>query len=409
MDTRIRFGFYALALSTSVACAVPAYAEDVAQSAHRQALYAWPNTQGMGQSVGMVAQPGALAPNLPFANNLDRRMELSEQVMPDGSAVMLAYRHWLPSVPSATLSPYSPQLAGFSVISKNADGDEYSLGTGGLAFHYFGAGGLKVGAAGVSSVPALANPYFSLIPSATHAGITREIGGIKIKFGILSSGLTHNLAMHAFDPAALSPALVMTVPRANSRLLEFSKSFDEGAVSLSYMRSHEIDPILLSSGALPLFGAGAATTSTQLTGAWLLAPKFAVAAQISYGRTPSANAVTGDGTIRSNAFSVALVAADRFHTGDRLSVAISQPIRAYDGYASMDVITGVDAGGAPLVERRVVSVEPSGRELLAELYYMQPLNRTATMGWTIGLRRQPNNIADAPPERLFMFRLTQQF
>ncbi|MBI1892126.1 MAG: hypothetical protein HYS18_15885 [Burkholderiales bacterium] len=406
MDTLKRFGLSSLALAVSTACAVPAFADDSAQHANLRFPSGWMQFKGASQTVGMAAYPGALVSDLSHVN-LDRRVELTEQVMPNGSSVMLAYQRWSPVLPSSTLSLYGPQLAGFSVISKNADGNEYSIGTGGLAFRYFGAGGLDIGDAGVSSVPALANPYFSLVPSATHAGITREVGGIKIKFGILTSGLSHNLTMHAFDPSTLSPALVMTVPRANSRLLEFSKSFENGAVSFSLMRSREVDRyVLMSNGALPLFGAGAATNSMQLTGVWLLAPKFALAAQASYGRTPSES---GDGVVRSNAFSLALVAADRFYPGDRLSIALSQPIRAYDGYTTVDTLTGITSNGATLVDRRVVSAEPSGRELLAELYYMRPLSKTATLGWTLGVRRQPNNNADAAPEKLFMVRLTKQF
>lgn len=337
-------------------------------------------------------------------------MDLTEQVLPDGVSVTMAYQH-LPAGAAVLAVPlYGTQLAGFSMVSKSADGNDYSIGTGGLAFRYFGVGGLNIGQAGsLSTVPALANPYFSLVPSATHAGISRDIGGIKVKFGVLTTGLHHRFATNAFDPAALSPALVATAPRVNSQLLEFSKAFDHGAVSLSFMRSRDADPYPVMNGALPLFGGGTATRSTQLTGAWLLAPKLAIAAQASYGRTPSGNGIAGGETIRSNAFSLALVASDRFYPGDRLSIALSQPIRTYEGYTMADVVTGVDAGGAPIVERRVVSVEPSGRELLAELYYVRPLGKSATLGWTLGLRRHPNNIAEAAAEKLFMLRLTKSF
>ncbi|WP_158592263.1 hypothetical protein [Noviherbaspirillum sedimenti] len=278
-------------------------------------------------------------------------------------------------------------------------------GGSGLAADYFGVGGLGVRldraavAADIAAPPALVNPYFVLAPNSAHVGISRELGGVRIKFGILGSGLAHSMALRAFDPDALSPALMTVQPRINARVLEFSYAFDRAALSFSLMRSKERNPWPGSRRTVSAFSLGAPTSSAQLTGVWLLAPKIALAAQASYGRSPGGSGLAGD-TVRSNAFSVGLVASDRYRTGDRFSLTLSQPIRTYHGLREREA-TGV-AMGAP-------AVVANGRELLAEMNYVAPLGQAAYAGWAVSLRRHPDNVAAAPSEKLLALRYVQQF
>ncbi len=236
---------------------------------------------------------------------------------------------------------------------------------------------------------------FFLAPDTAHAGISRELGGVRIKYGILATGLAHSMAIRAFDPDALSPALMTVQPRINTRVLEFSRSFDRAALSFSLMRSKEVYPWPGIRRTVTAFGLGAPARSAQLTGVWLLAPKVALAAQASYGRTPAEG-----GSIRSNAFSIGVVASDRYRTGDRLSLALSQPIR---------VSAWVPAPGAAGDGRIVQAVAPGGRELLAEMNYVTPVGKTAYAGWAVSVRHHPGNVAEAPPEALVALRYVQQF
>ncbi len=352
------------------------------------------------------ARPASMSLDQVFGN-FERRLQTSEQHAGNGSSMALA-------IDSRPYSAYSmlaseaesdgaPQLTAFSLKSRRANGQDYSVGVGGLAGNYFGAGGLDLAAPGtVSAVAALRNPYFSLAPSASHAGISREVGGIRIKFGVLKTGLNHAMATQAFDPETLSPALITVQPRINSRVLEFSKSFDSTAVSFSLMRSKERNPASGAPRSVTAFGSGAASSSAQLTGVWLLAPKIALAAQASYGRSPPS---MGGTVIRSNAFALGVVASDRYHRGDRLSISVSQPIRAYGGERDPNA-----AGGAVDVDNRhLATLVPTGRELLAEMNYVAPIGATTYAGWTMSLRRNPNNIAGAPLEKLLGVRYMQQF
>jgi hypothetical protein len=242
---------------------------------------------------------------------------------------------------------------------------------------------------------------FSLVPDATHAGVWRDLGGVRIKFGILATGFNHGMAARAFDPDALSPALMTVQPRIDARVLEFSHSFDHAALSFSLMRSKEGNPWPGVWRSVTAFGLGAPTSSAQLTGVWLIAPKVALAAQASYGRTPLGR-TSSEGIVRSNALSLGIVAADRYAIGDRLSFAVSRPIRAYAWVTAVPGMADADSSG-------LQAVAPSGRELLAEMNYVVPIGRGAYAGWAVSLRHHPNNDAAAPLEKLAAVRYVHRF
>lgn len=242
---------------------------------------------------------------------------------------------------------------------------------------------------------------FSLAPDARHAGVWRELGGVRVKFGVLATGFNHGMAARAFDPDTLSPALMTVQPRIDAKVLEFSYSFDHAALSFSLMRSKEGNPWPGVWRSVTAFGLGAPTSSAQVTGVWLIAPKTALAAQASYGRTPLGR-TSADGIVRSNALSLGLVMADRYRSGDRLSFAVSRPIRAYAWTSAMPGVGENDRSG-------LQAVEPSGREMLAEMNYVTPVGKSAYAGWAVSLRRHPNNDASAPLEKLAAVRYVHRF
>ncbi len=366
---------------------------------------------GQGAELGTgFARPSSMSLEQVF-DNFDRRQAVTEQLAPDGSSIAATFEQAPLATDAEMAQGAAPQmrLTAFSLVSRRSNGQEYAVGVGGMAASYFGAGGLRLAAPGtISALPALGNPYFSLASSASHAGVSRDVGGIRIKFGILKTGLNHAMATRAFDPDSLSPALMTAQPRMNARVLEFSKSFERTALSFSLMRSKERNPAPGMPRSVTSFGSGAATSSAQLTGVWLLAPKIALAAQASYGRTPGSSGagLGADSTnIRSNAFALGVVASDRYRRGDRLSLSVSQPIRAYYGQEAAQL----GSGGIDHGDMRLVSLVPTGRELLAEMNYVTPIGKTAYAGWTLSLRRNPNNIAEAPVEKLLGVRYMQQF
>ena len=192
-----------------------------------------------------------------------------------------------------------------------------------------------------------------------------------------------------------------------------SRSFGNAALSVSMSQTRE-SPAYLGAWPTPLLSAGSRppTNALQVAGAWLLAPKLAVAGQAAYGVTPgmrSSDSLAAEiSTARTNAFSLALVAADRVKRGDRLSVSLSQPMRTYSGKIAMDVLSR-SSGSGTARERLVLSMVPIGREMRARLNYQMPAGYGATFGFTLMVRRNPNNLADAPVEALVAVRYAKAF
>jgi hypothetical protein len=347
--------------------------------------------------------------------NIDSRMEIADTVLADGTTLSAAYDRKLP-VAGAVLpfhtQSHATSLRAFSLVSKRAGG-ETAFGTGGFAPGYFGLGGMEVAQAlALGQIEALSNPYFSLVPGAAHAAFARQLGSVKIKFGMLSSILNQTFASQ--EGPYLPPASWTGRPKSNAALIEVSKSFDLAAMSVSLSQTRESNAHLgaQSSGAL-LFGPDAATSAVQLAGALMLAPRLALAGQASYGLTSGShanNSLFSDVTAaRTNAFSLALVASDSIRPGDRISVAVSQPMRTYSGQVVFDVLTGIDSSGAQIRERRLLSMVPEARELRTELNYLSPVGRNASAGVTFMLRRNPDNMIDAPLQRLLALRYTKRF
>ena len=331
----------------------------------------------------------------------DSRVEVAESVLGNGI-----------SLSSAVESRWSPvhgrlrRLSSFSLQARGTEDSEISLGIGGPAPQHFGVAALELdGGLPLAQDDALANPYFSLVPAPSHAALARRVGGLKLRIGVLGGGPGQWLASQD------SPHTATGLPEANAGLLEISRSFGHAALSLSMSQTRESNAYLgsWSTSALSL-GSRASTSALQLAGAYMLAPKLAIAGQAAYGVTPgmrsSDSLVTEISKARTNAFSFAVVAADRMRRGDRLSVSLSQPMRAYAGRIVMDVLSRTSGSDR---ERLVFSMVPVGREMRAQLNYTTPAGYGATFGMTLLVRRNPNNLADAPAEALIAMRYMKAF
>ncbi len=343
-----------------------------------------------------VARPPAM-PIDQVLDNMARRIDTAEQVLDNGARLALAFD-----------GGAQPQLAALS-LRMQAGGTETAFGIGATAQAYFGAAGLHL-AQGVSlaQVAALAPAYFSLVPHASHVAVAHEVLGFKLKFGALTSGFAPLLASQQGYPSSSA-----AMSHATAGVVEIAREFDSAVLSLSVSQTHESNAWLgaWSTGSLAL-GDEAATSSVQLSGALLLAPQLALAGQAAYGVTPGSgprDSLIAEVTqMRTNAFSLALVASDRLRQGDRLSLSLSQPLRAYAGHIAVDLLSA-GGDGVQTRERLVFSMAPLGRELRVELNYQAPLDALSSFGVSWMLRRDPNNIADAAMEHLLALRYAQQF
>lgn len=346
--------------------------------------------------------------------SLDRRIEVAESVLP-GAHLSVAYEIRLPAAGEAQWpagAGDARRLAAFSLVSGD-DRSEAAFGVGGLAAQYFGIGGLNIGAdMALGSVAALSNPYFTLVPSAAHAAAAYRAGGFKLKMGVLSSGM--NAMLSSQDAVCTPGRLPGELPKSDSALFEVSKSFRHASMALSLTQTTERNSYLgaQSGGALAL-SPHATTSSIQFAGALLIASGWALAGQAAYGMTPGSDnqgsLIAEIGGARTNAFSLALVAANRIRAGDRFSFAMSQPMRTYSGHMVLDTVTDIDSDGNLVRDRVLLSMVPAGRELRSELNYQAPIGRAASIGTTFMLRRDPNNMVDAPTEKLVVLRFAKRF
>jgi len=340
-------------------------------------------------------------------SNIDRHAEVTEQVLADGSRWSASYA----SLQAGSMNTGRLRLMEFSLRSRLASGMEIAFGSGRPGM-YFGIDPADFSRDSGQPL-ALEHPYLALAPSMSYAAIGRNFkDDLKLKFGWLTSGLNQTIASQ--ESMCISPILWGPSPKTTTALLEFSKKFDDAALSLSFSRTSELNAYLGTQtvGALT-FGPEIVTNAAQVSSAWFIAPKIILAGQLAYGITlsgPNNNSLIADmSTLRTNAFSVALIAADRLVAGDRLSLTLAQPMRAYQGSMTLDVVANIDGNGAEIRERRIFSMTPDARELKLETSYRAPLRNHASATLAMSFRRHPNNFADVATEKLLAIRYLKQF
>lgn len=356
-----------------------------------------------------MARPAAMSVDQVFGS-MDRKVEVAESVLANGAALAVAFERPVPAAGSRDDGLMRSRLAAFSLMSTAPSGFEAGIGTGGLAGHFFGVGGLELSQdMSLGAVGVLANPYFTLVPGASHGTVGTRLAGLRLRFGLL--GTAANGAIGSQDVRL--PTSTLPAPHATAGLFEISKSFGDTALSLSMTQTRENNAYLgsQSTGAFSL-GNAANTRSLQFAAALLLAPKLALAGQAAYGITPGnggGNLVTEVTQARTNAFSLGVVASDSLKQGDRLSLTLSQPMRTVAGQMTVDMQTGVAADGTLMRQRMGFSMVPPGRELRGELNYHRPTGRDASLAFTLMLRHEPDHLADAPTDRLIACRYVKSF
>lgn len=113
-------------------------------------------------------------------------------------------------------------------------------------------------------------------------------------------------------------------------------------------------------------------------------------------------------SVRSTALVAGVRMPDVAIEGDRLSIAIGQPLRVVRAEVDAVVPVGLAADGSLVQRRERIDARPSGRETVLEVNYGRPL---AHGQWTsfMAMRDQPGHIADAPVSGLAGMRLQLPF
>jgi hypothetical protein len=343
----------------------------------------------------VVKAPGLSAQQVFGAS--DRQMLFADQVIDrEGSRLATAIDIARSTLQFGSMQAFETRsyaqtaLAGMALTQKFAGNAEIAFGTMGMQ-NFFGVTGMELGDAPALSMPAFSNAYFSLVPGATTAGYGRLLAdGWKLKLGVMSSRLA-DVGLSQYGMQARNTGASMS-------FAEMSRKFGDAVLGVSMGSVSESASFLGMSGQQALAVADTPRTLvTTVNGAWRIVPGMALAAYYSAGSTRAfangaASLVTGASEVRSNAFGAGLVKSDGWKQGDRLSLSVSQPLRATSGTMILDVASGMTDTGIETRELRSVSLASPARELMLEANYTLPLGKQSSLGFALIDRRNPGNL-----------------
>ena len=112
----------------------------------------------------------------------------------------------------------------------------------------------------------------------------------------------------------------------------------------------------------------------------------------------STDLVGGFSGVRSESMSLGMAGRDLFAGGDRLSIAVMQPLRVTGGTATVTAPQSRTLEGAVNFEQETVGLEPTGRETDAEISYGFSLGPQEQLDFSFVTRFEPDHVQDASPE-----------
>lgn len=351
-----------------------------------------------------IARPPTMSLEQVFGD-IAKRSEIIERVLDNGAQLRVQAS---PAEPGRA----ARALSGFAYAAPASQRVALAFGHGGMAGPAFGIAGMPMlQESGADRT--LAHPYFSLLPGAAHLALgIRPTLRTAMKLGWLQAGT--GPVVDERDPVSGLPRDQSMRVRAEMAMAELQYGDETRAVSLSLSRTLEHDAFLAtqSQGAYG-FGPSTTTIAAQLGAAWQLAPQLVLAGQAAWGVTPDSidrlSLISAMSPLRTNAFSVALVAAGRFCPDDRLSLALSQPLRTYAGSITLDAVTAIDEDGREVRSLRTLGMVPTARETMLEFDYRRPLGQATQLGLVLSLRRHPNHLEEVAVEKLVAMRVTHRF
>ena len=310
---------------------------------------------------------------------------------------------------SAAAGPSEPAGEAFAV--ELPLGDPASAQTGRLTLsrgfglqHRFGLMDLDPGlASGLMSQAALASPYLALADRAADGLVLAQAFARDTMFrvGILGS---ESAREEPFAPAQKAAVIG-----------ELVRGFGPGrAVTLQGGTVEEQQSLLDTRGGGALGLPERATTSfVGLTARWAVTARFALFGQGSLGLTSAGEA--GEGLLDdvsqlpSSSFAAGASGRDLLTAGDRLTLAIAQPLRVEGGSATLDRPVGRNLEGQILRRSERIDLAPEGREVDLEVGYRLALGerRDLFVNWLT--RLEPGHQRDADPDHALAVRLRNRF
>jgi len=164
-------------------------------------------------------------------------------------------------------------------------------------------------------------------------------------------------------------------------------------MTLSELTEH--GSLLGGSAGGPLGVERASTVAGGLSARWQLGESLALSANYAVGLTrvdpAAASLLDAVSTLASHTYGLGIVAADVLEAGDRLGVAVSRPLRIFQGRAHLSVPVAPAANGTIWFQGEDVALDAPGAELDVEASYHRPLGRRGAVSAYVLYRDQPDH------------------
>ena len=202
---------------------------------------------------------------------------------------------------------------------------------------------------------------------------------------------------------------------ANTLMLgELVRATDGLQLGLQLGQLEEQDRVLDASGGGALgLGAGSSTTFLGVGGRAELSSALELFGQASFGLTRPGGGEQGLlrdlSMLYSSSFGLGIARRDLAVAGDRLTVAIAQPLRVEAGDAALDRPLGRTFDGEIVRRRERVALAPQGRELDLEVGYRVGLAGFGDLSINWLTRLEPGHDAEARPDHALALRLQRRF
>ena len=267
----------------------------------------------------------------------------------------------------------------------------------------FGLQGETTGAApGLLTGGVFASPYLALADGGDGVAVGHRVGdGWSLRVGLGRAGRGGQDGYGSGDNTVMLGELVRAVN-------------DRWQLGVQFGQLEEDERMLDASGGGALgLPEGASTTFLGFTGRAEMAPRLEVFGQGNVGLTRPHGARPGllrdISVLSSGSFGLGVIRRALATKGDRLTLAISQPLRVETGAAEIDRPLGRTFDGRIVRQRANVDLAPSGRELDLELGYRLVLAGVGELGLNWLTRLQPGHDAAAEPEHAIALKLRRRW
>ncbi|NND00875.1 MAG: S8/S53 family peptidase [Gammaproteobacteria bacterium] len=231
-------------------------------------------------------------------------------------------------------------------------------------------------------------------PQAQVASVSYQPGKLdqaSLKLGLVSVDQSQRFGQNSF-----------------STILEGGFQFNDNAgLSLQFGEIEERGS-LFGGAAGGIFGVDTATTyALNLAARIRMGERFSIIGNYGMARTnvdASGNSLLKDFSgLRSDWYSMGLVANDLFRDHDQMGVAFSQPLKIRSGSVDYSIPIGRSPNGNIAFDRERINLSETGAtEHALEGYYRTMLTEKLELGNFVSFRQNPNHVSDGGDELLFM-------